>query len=651
MKLKARFLSLFLFFLASMCFSQGKTPERLPIPQGIELCRQIRTICREKGLNYSTSPLVSSVENFNISVVLPSSAGNPEDFSENYRKTLVFIISQEDFYKKSDFYTNLLSKLSAEKRNFDIVFLLSFPENHIYRGFSPVSGKKAFLQSLDSTEDYACVFLKPEADTTKVISGAGRNISPSWIVRYAYNAINKNKILPSFRACYISFLYKQNIVADPVLSDFILSGIPSVSVSFDKNLPDSSYEDFIMDFCSNYRIEDTYQNDTHSIMFSFHHKSFWITEETITKEILIVIFFTFLLLFFYGFLNSNLRLKAWKKIKNIWFYPIIIYFISLSIFYTFRKMMSLYDNGAVFISTTSALCFILPMVFTVQCFFFFSTLRFAPYFRRRTVDYLTLITSSINLVVFSLIDISLFPIFGFEFILAWISTVFTRNFIHFLILILFELPFLPYLNQFFTNATPFLVDSSLRNSNYMAPALFLILLPQYLNSFRVFTGMNYYWFFKKKSKNAKERNNLIILAVFLCFFEAILFIILPPYLREKTTVNETQLLISEEPVVSARINKRKIFDENLTTLIIHSDRELEVCDVRVIGKDSNPVIFSDNDFISPENNETVFQLPPQPPKDMILSFGSGNQPFEILIKGVYRENDSYYVSEIKVDSE
>ncbi|MCQ2585712.1 MAG: hypothetical protein MJ185_08970 [Treponema sp.] len=653
MKHKARLILIYLFFLTSLCFSQENNAEKVEIPHGIELCRQVRTICKASGLDFSTQTLVSSLEIFNISVFLPAFTRKPDSFYANYRNTLVFILPQEEFIKKSEFYTNILKKLSAQKRNYDIVFLLSFSENNRFQGFYTLTGEKTFLQTLDSAENYAAIFLHPGEKSTKVISGAQGLVTPSWLVKTTYDSINRYRLLPSIKSCYISFLYKQKIFNDSNLESFLSAGIPSLSLHLSNKIDDSSFEDFIIDFCNNYDLDDTVKNDTHSIMFTAFHKSFWITEETITKEILIVIFLTFMLLILYGFLNSNLQFIAWNKIKKIWYYPIIIYGICIFIFYTFRLLIIDLRKGGILISTASAISSILPMIFTVQSFFFFSTLRFTPYFHRRTVDYLTLITASINLAVFSLIDISLFPIFGLEFIFAWLSTVFTLNFVHIIILILFELPFIPFILQFFENASPNLLDSIVRQSRFLAPAVFLMLLPQYLNSFRVFTGMNFYWFNQNKLQRAKDRNNLIILAVFLCSFELILFLMLPPYLKQTNSGNVYETLISsDEKIITANIFKRKIFDENLTTLIIHSEKKLEACDIRVKGQDSNPILFSDNEFIISGQSESVFPLPMQPPEDLIFSFGTGNdQAYEITIRSVYKENDSFYINETKAVSE
>lgn len=653
MKHKARLVLIYLFFLTSLCFSQEKNAEKAEIPHGTELCRQVREICQDSGLDFTLQPLVSSIEIFNISVFLPASKRNPDSFLANYRNNLIFILPQEEFFKKSSFYTNILKKLSAQKRNYDIIFLLSFSENYHFPGFYTLAGEKIFLQTLDQAENYTAVFLHPGEKSTKVIAGTEGLVTPSWLVKNTYDSINRNKLLPSIKSCYISFLYKQKVFDDSNLESFLSAGIPSISLHLSSQIDDSSFENLIFDFCENYNLKDTIKNDTHSIMFTAFHKSIWITEETITKEILIVIFLTFLLLNLYGFLNSNFQFIAWNKIKKIWYYPIIIYGICIFIFYTFRFLIIDLEKIGIYISTASAISSILPMIFTVQSFFFFSTLRFTPYFHRRTVDYLTLITASINLAIFSLIDISLFPIFGLEFLFAWLSTVFTLNVVHIIILVLFEIPFIPFLLQLFENTSPHLLEPVIRHSRFLAPLVFLMLIPQYLNSFRVFTGMNFYWFNQNKLQRSKDRNNLVILTIFLCCFELILFLMIPPVLKQTNSGSLSENLISSnEEIITANIVKKKIFDENLTTLFIHSDKKLEACDIRVKGKNTNPILFSDNEYIISGQSESVFPLPMQPPQNLFFSFGTGNeQYYEITIRSIYKENDSFYINETKVVSE
>ena len=201
MKHKARLVLIYLFFLTSLCFSQEKNAEKAEIPHGTELCRQVREICQDSGLDFTLQPLVSSIEIFNISVFLPASTRNPDSFLANYRNNLIFILPQEEFFKKSDFYTNILKRLSAQKRNYDIIFLLSFSENYHFPGFYTLAGEKIFLQTLDQAENYTAVFLHPGEKSTKVIAGTEGLVTPSWLVKNTYDSINRNKLLPSIKSC------------------------------------------------------------------------------------------------------------------------------------------------------------------------------------------------------------------------------------------------------------------------------------------------------------------------------------------------------------------------------------------------------------------------------------------------------------------
>ncbi len=647
MKHKVPFFSLFLFFLSSLCFSKE-------IPHGINLCRQVQENLADLNLNTQISPLVHSTSSeipFNISVNFPSRDLEIGLKNPNIRKKLLFVIPQYEVFQNADFYNNLFILLSAENLNFDITFLLSYginPETAEIPGFFTISGEDAFISELEDKNSCAAILISPVDSKSKVISGSGELTSSTWLVKTVYDSINKNRILNSFNCVYASFLYKLNLYNEEKLESFLDAGIPAVYIKLNNSLSQEQLSGFFLDICKNYNLHDTFRDDTHSLMITFFHKSIWIDEATISKQIIIVIALTFMLLMLYGFLNSNFSFVAWKKLKAIWYYPLIIFAISTGVFFAYRHLSNHLREVSFTFSTYLSICFVMPLIYTILALFFSTVLKFTPTFKNRTVDYLTLITGSINLFLFSLLDISLFPIFAAEFVLAWISTIFPQTILHMVIMVLFELPFLPFLLQLFGNADPILLEYGLRHNLPFPFALFLIMLPQYLNCFRVFTGMNFYWFRRNSKGLKKDWNNIILFGISLTLFEIIISLILPPSFKSIDHDREyIKPAESNEQIIQTFLWEQNIFNDKIQTLIIESSKELEYCDVRISGETGNPVIFTDNDSFTANSKTTVFKLPYQPPENMVFTFGtSGEEEAEITINLVYKENGKLFSQKI-----
>lgn len=655
MKHKASILFFTLFFLSHLCFGNTQTS----VPKGVDLCREVENLCRSAGISTLQSHLVTSISRsqsefpFNIEADFPAKTPSDKENQEIFKEKLLLIVSQEDFISKPGLATNLLHILSAENHNYDIKILLSYEENTELTDYQTISGTRDYITKLENIQDYAVLLLSLNGDRTKVVAGSGNLASPAWIARTAYDSINKNKILSSFQSCYISFMYKHELFTDTNLEAYLKAGLPAIRVTFSDSIEEEKIENFVKDFMYFIGENDAFSLDSHSIMVSVFHKSIWINERTITRLIVLMIFLTFLLLVGYGFFNDNFRLQAWRHIKRIWFYPVIIFVISNAIFFSYKGMLFLLSKKGIEIPVYTSICFILPLNMAIISYAFIAALKFTPTFKRRTVDYLTLFCASINLILFPLYDITLFPIFAVEFILAWLATIFTRNIYHILILILFEIPFLPFLLQLFNTCDPVLLISLLEKNNLIAPTLFLLLLPQYLNCFRVFTGLNFYWFAKKSNKMSTDRRNLYVMALFLISFEVILSLIFPSSLKKNPKQKPAVLITeSQENFLKADLSSTEVFGDIISTIKINSDKKLSVCDIKVSGKSTNPVLFSDHDLAMEDAKTALFLLPAYPPKDLSFSYGTNtSDSADIIVTGIYEEQGSYFYNKITIHSE
>lgn len=295
------------------------------------------------------------------------------------------------------------------------------------------------------------------------------------------------------------------------------------------------------------------------------------------------------------------------------------------------------------LSLFASISFIYPLIFVIISLVFLSTIRYSPDFKRKTLDFLTLITASVNLYLFTLLDISFFPIFAIEFILALLTVIFKKNYFHFIILILFELPFVPYLIQLFYNTDPFLLQKTLLNSYYVPLGIFLIIIPQYLTVFRILTGTSFYWYKKTKNPAMKDLGNIVMLAIFSVIFEAAIIFLIPEQFY-KNIKEEIPEIITELPekILSVTSETSDVFGDKIRTIKIHSTKPLEYCDVKISGKDATPVLFSENDYFQESSTVSVFRIPFQPPENMEFRYGEGKTEITVFVSAIYEEDGKFY---------
>ena len=126
-----------------------------------------------------------------------------------------------------------------------------------------------------------------------------------------------------------------------------------------------------------------------------------------------------------------------------------------------------------------------------------------------------MITTILNLLVFSIIDISLFPIFLSITLLSIISVILKRNWTHIILFIFMIITFVPYVFTMYTYADSQVLRQFFMHSNLTCFFLPLILLPLYLMLLRIFTAV--------RKRFTKKRVFFLLTGITYLFF-SILFL-------------------------------------------------------------------------------------------------------------------------------
>ena len=90
----------------------------------------------------------------------------------------------------------------------------------------------------------------------------------------------------------------------------------------------------------------------------------------------------------------------------------------------------------------------------------------------------------------------------------------------------------------------------------------------------------------------------------------------PGVLQKKTYVES-----GEASLVKVRIQDKRNYGEKTRILNIETPENTRSVHVQICGKKSNPVLYSDNDFIQDKGNYTdIFRLPLYPPENITLRY-------------------------------
>ena len=596
-------------------------------------CSMLFEYLEEKGFQPQAQLLTAGGTNnlpYNIIVSF-----SPEDTKSEHNLVLLFDLDQGYTYRDS--ICSVFELLQEQNYNSSVVFCygsrLSVPrENIIY-------GSEVYARSLNSDGSNNVFIFNLCADKNSIIPGSNKNHSPSWMLKDIFDAFSAAKITDGLPVCYISQVADYTFSTDRTLLTFLELDIPCISAE----LKEGDKIDIVLKSCiEDYEKSSLRPSDTHTFMFRFFGNRIWFSEFGIINAIIIIIVIGFLFVFCLGFINKTLRREFWNEISIIWYALPTIYIFSYCGFFAGRWLYKLFirpDN-----LNYSVYGFIIVQISIATLLvsvFFMLNLSLQKKYTTRSLDFLLVIDTFINLVIFTLLDISLFPIFLLIFIVAVISLIFRRNWIHIILFVFLVVPFIPYINALFTVSDKASLHQILLKTNALPFILSLVLLPVYLMWLRILNSM--------KKRYAKKRiyagviSTAYIVIIFLLVLINYIF-----YSDKKEGAKNIQ-------VISASENEYNRFDFSLS----YSDRYVFEDIIRQIKIDSsvlpvyscvkvtsqNPILYSENDYILSTPEEAEFLLPLYPSSQLEFNYGTDQPVQTIDVEQIfYSETDNKYYS-------
>ena len=559
-------------------------------------------------------------------------------------KNLIILFNIDEAWAERDNIIPVLELLKEQNYSSSAVFCygsrLNIPrENIIY-------GSEIFARSLNSDGNSHVYIFNLNSSKNSIISGSNGHHSPSWMLKDMFDAYSSAKLTDGLPVYYISQTADFSFATDKTFLSFLNYDIPCVL----GNIKDSKKIDSIAkSIISSFEESSLKPDDSHTFMFRIFGKRIWLSEFRIINALIIIVVLGFLFIFCLGFINKNIKREFWHEIATIWYALPIIYILSYCGFFAGKGLYSLFAKAASQNYTVYGF-FILQIAiatFFVSAFYM-ANLTFQKKYTTRSLDFLLLIDTFINLVIFTLVDISLFPIFLMIFAVALISFIFRRNWIHIILFVFLIIPFIPYINSLFEISDKESLHMLLVKSNTFPFLISLVLLPVYLMWLRILNSM--------KKRYAKKRVYASVLsAMFLFIILSLVIINKIFYSDKKFEVKEIDVIKADSQAIREKLDfdiswkDKSIFDDTIRNIEIVSKMQPVYVSVKISGK--NPVLYSENDFTNlpsqnpEEKNTAEFLLPLYPPQKLEFNYGTDTSSQEIFVEEIiYNEEDKAYYS-------
>lgn len=637
---KAKFFLTFLFLLLvseTLLFANTS---------GYEISSKIYNKFYKKDLNIRTQNLISSGQNqfpFNV-IIFFRGNNNSKDF---FSKQVLFVIDQEQALQKTEFVENLIENLQKSSYDFDIQILLSYGDNQKVLKRGMICGTQCFINNSNTNENTTAIILDLQNTENKIITSSNSIASPSFLVKTGCDLFLKNDFNANLPFYYISQQNKFHFFVDNQLDFFFEQEIPAIKYCFSNEEEQNKICNFCEDFVQSFSKNKNYSWDQHFIIFKLPTKYQRLTEKNIVIFI-IAMFFSCLVFFsLLSFINSNLQNQTWKKIRKIWFALPITFLIILGSFFLGKGVYLIFANE---FSLMGKVVFLFSAQIILS--FLFSAIYFVfrlkkGFINEKSLDFLLIFTTGLNLFVFSFIDISLFPLMFFMFLLAIIMLILKKRPIHIVVFVFMIAPFIPYIHTILSTADIFLfqIFFTKQNKNFIFESL--IFTPIIFTYFRILTSF--------KTKLYSYKRLIITTTSSFCFIAICLgvtSIFVTKIYNKKITSKIPQINKINADLIETSFSDKKVFSETIRTLTVNVPENTLQCSVVLKTEKDSPILYSDYDFEVFSPTESSFKIPYKPGKEFSFVYGIENPQSVISIEIITGDEElsvfSSYKKTIKI---
>lgn len=609
---------LFLLIISTGVYSfQNETSTKL-----YSLLQENQISCEKQLLSQSYS------EEFPFSILI-----QPENSGKYPLHKLAIIISQKDALA---FSTELLDfiKFLQNIPPYQIDILLSAND------YSPISdtenykdpsGTYTYLENLDTTSYTSAIIISStnnhSLNDISVITPAAKNIaSPINLTKGIINSFKRTNTKFYIHSTQL-FLYRLGIISsDKVLTYVLNQNIPAIHLT-----PSSTVFTAIEDFITNeIPIDNDNWDSQYAILNFLNHYLF--IPETFLLFIIVLTMGVGLFLLSFSFLFGKMAIQRkidLKKTIPLTFFIIIILLISLLLAQLFTNIIvNPYENSPIF-------SLVVKLGFTFLFYLLISRLRFFIHLPQTVYIYGFLLTIStfINIVVFSLCDLSLFFFFALQYIIAYISRTFNKKYLLIITFILFAAPFAYALILSYSDLL--LVFNYFTFGTFVNNLLFSLgLMPYVLMMIRIFVLQDTY---KNTDKTKIKELLKKLLIIFTTIISLFLFLLIGNkiylHLNKNSNAIEKQIKIDkDENIINLSVNQNSIYEKQTISLQLSSEYPVIRYQISIYSPTLIPVYDANYPYDAmSEKNKAIFSLDDFPPEQVTITYTS-NSKYESIVK-------------------
>ncbi|WP_443740581.1 hypothetical protein [Treponema berlinense] len=609
-------------------YPQAQSAEK-KLLKGAELSLYTEQLLEKSDFSFQRielAPTGNDIFAFNINVRLEPSLPAVS------AKTMLILVSQEDFFEYLEEILSLVEKTKKIKRAFPVEFVFTalddrnnlFPE---YKFF--LQGTENFAGNLDDGSEYFAVLINFSKNTkakAEIFTTGGKSSTPMWLAKETVDSFLSKNIPFSVPQKLLSIYRAGLLFGDEQMAAFFKEGVPCIKLQFSKVEQISALENFIQ----NHIPSQNEKNDVHYSFITLANHTFWINE---FKNILSVEIFGILVILFlvcFTFTGKN-RLQSKKDFSRYWLF--IPAMLCASVFSLYAGQFCC-KNLAFIAQANPVIQFAAKLfisVIVISVFFLFQVHLKLPV-TSFIYGFMIILVSAANIFLFSMADITVFWVFALEYFIIY----FTRNSSKLLSLIitfsLMLLPFLSYVAVYFANVNAPDIKILISSGKQVNIMLSLILFPFQIVWLKILVRLRV--LNKDKSLSLKK------IAGFTFISAAIIVAVITLFAFLTTEFVYNKKHDFEKPQILEDSTKKnlfcKIFNDDSSMLRssrlkIKSKKQAVRCSVNISSEKNTPVLDSNYSYLVLNNSKTAdFNIPDFPPQNFEIEFSTEKNTSKIV---------------------
>ncbi len=413
---------------------------------GQKICDEVQKKLITAGFTPHNTNLISPAAGnfpYSISLEFSSASGDAIDGAEDYRSNRVLVIGQNDFLEHTDRIIPLLNVLAEKKHAFPVTVFFPPDGSKILDKSTSITGSDTFVKRIENPDSTMALIIRfSDINPSILFSGSSKDVSPLWLVQMVSDAFNQNNADYILPAGTFLTLYRFGLLRnDPIAHSFFSEGIPAATVIFS---PNANCKDIIASFIDNFDCKKTAEWDRHYVFLHAAKHTFIINETAMVRALIAAAFLTLFILCAFSFLSGKHVHEYSLDIRSLWYLPLLTVFISF-ISLRLGQLLSLPAAKLFHLSPILQLYVSFQISFFIISLFYYFIVITAEGHNPYSYKFYVILSSLLNIFIFSALDISFLPLFATEYVLAIISRPARRTLPLLITEMLLFLPFLPYL--------------------------------------------------------------------------------------------------------------------------------------------------------------------------------------------------------------